>query len=320
MFEFISISEPELSMLVGPPASGKSTLTEEYERKGYMILSSDRIRASLIGTQDELPKDSDELNKLNIKVFEQIRKEAILALRSGISVVIDATNLSRKKRMAFLKNLGKIKCRKKCILFVTPREICLERNSKRTGIARVPDAAMKNMFCSFECPGYWEGWDEILPIVSESTYQFPFEETVDFSQDNPHHSLTLYGHLNAAKIYAEEHNFPPYIQQIAYYHDIGKLYAKEFKNRRGEDTEFAHFYGHENYGAYLYLCEMCCGKNLDDEAFKRILYLTNLINCHMRPLNAWKESAVAKERDIALFGEEFVRDIELINEADRAAH
>ena len=70
----------------------------------------------------------------------------------------------------------------------------------------------------------------------------------------------------------------------------------------------------------MYLCEMCCGKNIDDEAFKRILCFANLINYHMRPLNAWAESKVTKERDVALFGEEFVRDIELINEADSAAH
>ena len=40
----------------------------------------------------------------------------------------------------------------------------------------------------------------------------------------------------------------------------------------------------------------------------------------MRPLNAWGGSVATKERDIALFGEEFIHDIELINEADKAAH
>ncbi len=315
-----AISIPEILVLVGIPASGKSTFTYECEKKGYIILSSDKIRESLLLSENEWPTDSGELAKINFRVFEQMRKIAVSVLREGKSVVIDATNLNRKKRMAFLENLGKTKCIKKCILFITPREICLERNARRTGLARVPDAVMENMMRSFECPGYWEGWNEIVPVICESSYEFPFEATVDFSQDNPHHSLTLYGHLNAAKMYAEGHGFPHYIAEVAFFHDIGKFYTKEFKNRRGEDTEFAHFYAHENYGAYLYLCEMCCAKNPDKETFREILYRTSLINCHMRPLNAWSVSAAAKERDTALFGAQFIRDIEFINEADLAAH
>ena len=107
---------------------------------------------------------------------------------------------------------------------------------------------------------------------------------------------------------------------MAFYHDIGKLYVKEFKNRRGDSTDLAHFYDHENYGAYLYLTEMCSGRRFDEEYFRKILYNTNLINCHMKPLNSWEASNTAKQKDIILFGEDFIRDLELLNRADRAAH
>ena len=315
-----SKKDPELIMLVGIPASSKSTTAKYYAKQAYLILSSDAIRLSLLETESEHPHDQKELDKLNVRVFETIRNRAVAALKAGQSVVIDATNLSRKRRAAFLLNLGKIKCYKKCLLFITPVEVCFARNASREGIARVPDEAMNKMLRNFECPGYWEGWDEIEPVVSDDTYAFPFEATINFSQDNPHHTLTLYEHLKAAHEYAVENGFDSDIQEVALYHDIGKLYVKEFKNRRGDSTEIAHFYDHENYGAYLYLTEMCSGKDLDKESFRKILYNTNLINCHMKPLNSWEVSPSTRQKDIALFGEDFIRDLELINRADRAAH
>jgi len=311
---------PELVMFVGIPASGKSTTTEYYEKLGYSILSSDSIRLSFLESEEKYPHDQKEVDKLNVRVFETIRNRAVAALKTGKSVVIDATNLSRKRRMAFLSNLGRTKCVKKCMLFITPMDVCFARNASREGLARVPVEAMYKMLKNFECPGYWEGWDKIEPVVSEDTYDFPFEATIDFSQDNPHHTLTLYEHLKAAQAYAVENGFNSSIQEVALYHDIGKLYVKEFKNRRGDSTDFAHFYDHENYGAYLYLTEMCSGRHFDEEYFRKILYNTNLINCHMKPLNSWEASPAAKQKDILIFGEDFIRDLELVNRADRAAH
>ena len=110
------------------------------------------------------------------------------------------------------------------------------------------------------------------------------------------------------------------MQKLLRYHDTGKLYTKEFRNYRGEPTETAHFYGHENYSAYLYLTEMCCGRDVSGEEFRTILYETSLINCHMRPLNVWKGSASAKEKDLKLFGKPFMEDLEAVHRADRAAH
>ena len=311
---------PEVVMTVGIPASGKSSAVKKCSQAGYLVLSSDKIRFSILGEGNRYPADSAGAAALNRDVFETVRVETVSALSSGRSVIIDATNLNRKRRIGFLANLGRIPCYKKCMLFITPREVCIERNSQRKGAERVPAVAMDKMFRGFECPGYWEGWDEIEPVLCDEEYRFPFEETVGFAQDNPHHSLTLFEHLDVARRYAVENGYDQNLQELAYYHDIGKLYSKTFTNMRGEATEFAHFYGHENYGAYLYLTEKCSGKTLDEECFKKILYNTNLINCHMRPLNAWIDSPSTKRKDEALYGEAFVRDVELLNRADRSAH
>lgn len=310
----------EFIMLVGIPACGKSTLSKEYLENGYKILSSDQIRIELAGNEDVFKLEKQELNEINGKVFEYIRKTAYETLKKGTSVVIDATNLGRKKRKNFVSYVRRIKCNKKCILFITPKDICIERNRKREGVAKVPDDAMKKMLCNFECPNYWEGWDEIVPVVDNTPYSFPFEKTIGFSQDNPHHHYTLFDHMDVASKYGIDNNYPDYIVKALKYHDTGKLYVKAFENRRGEKTEIAHYYGHENYSAYLYLTEMCCGKDLTKEEFNKILYEANLINCHMRPLSVWRDSESAKKHDKELFGEKFMEDLMLFHKADRFAH
>ena len=309
-------------MLVGIPASGKSSFSREREREGYAVLSSDSIRAAMLAEDGmrDMPEDEDRLFDLNRRVFHMISENATSLLNDGRSVVIDATNLNRRRRINLLREIGAVDCVKKCILFITPREVCLERNARRSGIALVPDSDMRRMIASFECPVLAEGWDAITPVISGEEYRFPFEEAIDFSQDNPHHSLTLYGHLTAARRYAEENGYSERLCEVAYYHDIGKLYVKEFKSFNGEPSATAHFYGHENYGAYLYLCEKCCGKELSDAELCEVLYRACLINSHMRPLNAWNESPRALARDAVLFGDDFIAEVKLLNKADIAAH
>ncbi len=313
-------NQPELIMLVGIPASGKSTLTKKYAEKGYNILSSDEIRLQIAKENGYHPYDQEKIGELNGMVFEYVRKTTFSLLKEGKSVVFDATNLGRRKRKNFVSNINRVKCKKICVLFITPKDICIERNKLREGVARVPDEAMENMLRNFECPYYWEGWDEIIPIIDKTPYIFPFEKTVDFNQNNPHHRYTLFDHMDVARQYGVDNNYPDYIVKALKYHDIGKYYTKAFQNRRGDPTEIAHYYGHENYSAYLYLTEMCCGKNLTKDEFDRILYEANLINCHMRPLSVWRDSENAKKHDKELFGEKFIEEIILINKADRFAH
>ena len=129
----------ELVMFVGIPASGKSTQSAKYRQQGYRILSSEEIREDLINGANLESLPEKEKAQLHSRVFEIIRKEAVAALKRGQSVVMDATNLSRKRRMSFLVNFKRFPCTKKCVLFVTPVEICKERNRKRTGNACVPE-------------------------------------------------------------------------------------------------------------------------------------------------------------------------------------
>lgn len=311
---------PELIMFVGIPGSGKSTKAREYEEKGYAVLSSDEVRAEVLAEiaagSFVVPRNAN----LNSVVFDRIGTRAAALLKGGESVVLDATNLSRKRRILFKRAVYKIDCVKKCVLFIASPDVLYKRNNGRAGNARVPDEVMHKMLCSFECPYYWEGWTEISVVCDDTPFTFDFVAAKALSQDNPHHTLTVGEHMEAAANYAREHDFGERIEHVAAYHDIGKFYTKRFENYKGEHTETAHFYGHECYGAYLYLVEHCCGKNLTAEQFNDVLYNANLINCHMRPLRVWSDSPAAKARDEELFGERFFSDLLKVNECDKEAH
>lgn len=310
---------PSLTMLIGIPGSGKSTLAKSLASEGYVILSSDEIRWNLFG-KGGFPADEKEREKIKRAVYKVIREEAKAHLENGHSVVVDATNLSRKKRKKLLSFFEDTPSYKKAILLVTSPEVCERRNDIRPKEKRVPEENMNDMLRQFETPVMGEGWDEISLVIHEEEYRYPFELLADFSQDNPHHTLPLGAHMDAAKEYAIAHGYSERLIRLSSLHDIGKLYTKEFKNYKGEPSDTAHFYGHENYGAYLYLTMELCGKNRTEEEIREILYEATLINCHMRPLVAWRDSLTAKEKDKILFGEGFVSDIEKINAADGSAH
>jgi predicted kinase len=304
--------------MIGIPASGKSTTAKKLKNDECIVLSSDDIREEIFG--EGFPTDEKERQKLNTSIFNTIKKEAKTHLLNGKSVVIDATNLNRKKRIKLLAYVDHIPCHKKAMLFIISPEVCKARNALRDKGKMVPNDDMDRLMKSFETPVLGEGWDEIIPIIGSEKYEFPFELLANFNQDNPHHTLTLGGHMDAAKKYAEKHGYSEKLTKLCALHDIGKLYTKQFANYKGDPSKIAHFYGHENLGAYLYLAMELCGKEKGETEIKEILYEAALINCHMRPLTAWRDSLTAKERDKALFGERFVCDIEKINAADRAAH
>ncbi len=310
---------PELIVPVGIPAAGKSTLTAAYRERGYAVLSSDVIRGELLGDLP-YPDTQEERKTLNQQVFSHMRQRAAALLREGRSVVMDATNLNRKKRMGLLKALQQIPHIATCILLITSVAVCMARNAKREGPARVPDEEMHKMLTAFEVPCYAEGWHSIRPAADATPYRFPFEQAERLDQENPHHRLTLGAHMRAAAAHLAAQGAPAYLQRVARYHDTGKLYTKRFCNVHGEPTAAAHYYGHENYSAYLYLTEMCCGTPVTEEEFDAILYETALINYHMRPLRVWRESAAAKAADEALFGEAFIADLTALHAADQAAH
>lgn len=319
----------EFIMLVGIPASGKSTYANRLKENGYHIHSSDDVRV-------ELSSDVNSQN-INEKVFATLHKRIKNDLENGISCVYDATNMRMKRRISFLNEIKKYHCKKKCMLFVTPVGICKERNRKRE--RKVPCHVFDKMLKQFQCPYYYEGWDEIEIIEFENSHpEYMLEpckrdgngNIIEFNQENSHHILSLEEHMKQThrylydslswndKMYEERYSC---LLDAATSHDIGKYFTKTFIDARGNKTSEAHYYGHENWGAYVILTLM--NNDRDNCAlFKNnhALRTAVLVNWHMRPHTAWKQSEKSKERDKVLIGEEMYNDIIMLHEADLEAH
>jgi predicted kinase len=128
-------------MLMGLPASGKSTFAKELlrkEPKRWKRVNRDDLRALLDG--ENFIKENEEFVR---NAQEVLIKEA---LRQGFDVVIDNTHLiasTVNKLHKLIESVGDVKVIHKA--FNVSVDECLERNAKREGRARVPDNVILGM-------------------------------------------------------------------------------------------------------------------------------------------------------------------------------
>jgi len=300
---------PRLFFTVGIPGSGKSTLYKAYFSEAAYV-SSDQIRQDVFGDVNDQTH--------NAEVFNLMLNRTRDLLKANVDVYYDATNINAKRRIGFLKELSKIPDLEKiCVLCIPPFEVVKERNASRERV--VPEFVLDRMLRSFEIPDYAEGWDKIMPFGSDNNFDVIGEmlfEADNISHDNHHHSLSIGAHMRAAEKYivdkmiqtVRDSSHSDLLRTAALFHDIGKPYCKVYHDARNNPTEEAHFYNHENVGAYFYLSHSGCSD--------RNHYIALLINHHMDHYKGEKYM----EKMAARYSEEFMRDLERLHEADKAAH
>jgi predicted kinase len=311
-------------MLIGLPGSGKSTWSALYKSKNpnTAIISSDAIREEVFGDVNDQTH--------NAEVFEIMKTRTFDFLNSDIDVIYDATNLNSKRRINFLKGLpdNTIKI---AVLFAVAFNLCKEQNEMRERV--VPEDVMNRMYKSFQIPSKYEGFSNIIlvgsPEYKQDIAKRQIDEIISISRDvlhdNPHHSSTLGEHnklawehsLEIIKIHDLGFETAYILSEAAKYHDIGKWYCKTFKNLKGDYTDIAHYYGHENVSAYIYLTTAITQHTyFDDTKYKNIILLiSNLIANHMIFFN--EEATLNKKKE--LFDSEFWQLLKWLHECDLAA-
>lgn len=312
------MSKPTFVMLVGLPGSGKSTYTEN-KLPEFRVHSSDAIREELLG--DVNCQTSNE------KVFSTLHKRIKEDLKNGFNVVCDATNISWKRRKAFVQELSNIDCHKECHLIATPYEVCLLYNNLRE--RNVPEDVIERMYKHFDIPYYNEGWDNIEIVYNDERFlngycgadQFIYD-TLDFAQDNSHHKMSLGHHcITCSQIVMDTINenpttkMPAEVVMAAMLHDCGKPFVKAFVDAKGNPCEEAHYYNHENVGAYNSLFYDMKVEGLDR------LYIAMLIRWHMLfyHLPNWKEVTQNKyKEEFSKYG--LWEDLEILHIGDKTAH
>lgn len=304
-------------MTIGLSGSGKTRATEYISDESVKILSSDAIRKELFG--DEGFQGDNE------KVFSTLNKRVKEELLNGNSVVYDATNLSYKKRTHFLKQyLRKVDCVKVAWVFVTPVHICIENDSKRE--RTVGREVIMKQLKRFNFPLFQEGFDEIklrhmefFTFSEDDEFMKSRDYYMSFKQENKNHSLTLGWHMiKTSGRLIDKYGYveKPELILAGRLHDIGKPITKSFTNTKGEITENATYYSHDNVSAYLSMFYYDSVKS--ELNYLEFIRMVQLINWHMKPYFFEKEKTVVRYKNF--LGEEFFNDLMELHEADKLAH
>ena len=291
----------EVIFTVGLAASGKTRWCyDNYHSATDVILDSDEIR-------EELWNDaSDQQN--HDKVFGEMFARAKMALLKQCSVYYCATNLGMRHRIHTLKQIKHFfpDVKYRVVVFNTPLSICKEWNKKRE--RQVPDWLFERQIKSFQMPVYNEGWD-VIEVVTPAEYdvrKFTENMWADVraagSQYNPHHALTLYGHLhdciNKVNIDGLSDNEQINMYAAAGAHDIGKAYTRSY-----DENGVAHYYSHDSYGAFLAM-----NMGLPIEVIQLVCY-------HMKPYDMRGISTWEKR-----LGADLWKKILILHDADERSH
>lgn len=290
----------EFIMMIGPAASGKSTIANNFSNK-YKVISSDRLRKELYG--------DESIQGDNRFLFSQLHNMILETLCSGTCVVFDATNLSYKNRKSILEKIP-TGIKKAAYVVVTPIEQIYKNNRNRT--RQVPEEVIWRQICQFEMPTFSEGFDLIqvdYPFGYQYTLDEAFDLMKDFSQDNPNYSMDLFNHCmsTAGRLCIDS---PSRVVLSAMLHDIGKVFTKTFTNMKGEKTDIAHYYSHNNVGSYISL--------LINQAKVPPITMAQIICYHMQPYFCKSERAMKRWKE--RLGEELWLDILMLHKADKEAH
>ena len=134
----------KLIIMVGLPGAGKNTYIRNY-LSDYKVISSDDIRVELYGFEDQTK---------NKEVYILMRERTREALKSGQSVVYNATNLSAKRRKSLAEEMKKYCDKIELIYIDCSLPELLNRNEFREE-RYIDEDKLILMYNSFK-PGFYE--------------------------------------------------------------------------------------------------------------------------------------------------------------------
>jgi len=142
-------------LMVGIPASGKSTFVTRLESRGYERLSLDVVRGEMYGDEN--------IQGDGRKVKARFMEKLVDALVAGRNVVLDNTHFSFSARRAAVEALREHGYNIRMFILNVPLEECILRNARRDRV--VDEQVLRDMHATL-----WEKGG--LPTTSEGRLTF----------------------------------------------------------------------------------------------------------------------------------------------------
>jgi len=151
------MSETQLIVMCGLPASGKSTCAKTICGKGrqYVVVCADEFRKVYTG------KDFDAFAEHMITLMVKTTVEVML--RRNENVILDMTCLTIKSRKKWIEIARKCNVPIYCVWLNLSLHHCLDANRNRKRY--VPEHIISNMYDCFQEPTIQEGFSDITEIT-----------------------------------------------------------------------------------------------------------------------------------------------------------
>ena len=149
---------PTLYILCGIPGCGKSTWVCKKMKENvnpiepkWAYVSRDEVRFSIIKEEDDyFAKEKQVFGEYVRRICESLKDTYV------VNTIADATHLNKISRDKLINAIYRmcpdLEFNIVMVYFDIPVEVCIFRNNKRSGRARVPENVIKNMYATLEFP------------------------------------------------------------------------------------------------------------------------------------------------------------------------
>ena len=154
-------TKPVIYILIGIPASGKSTWLDKQDMTNAVIINVDLYIEKSAKAQGLTYSEVFPGEIKNAMV--QSKRDLLSALRTGKNIYVDQTNLTVQSRKQKLDQVpkGYIKI---AVIFPAPNDEELQRRLDNRPGKNLPDHVMRMMKNNFSYPRRGEGFDKVITI------------------------------------------------------------------------------------------------------------------------------------------------------------
>jgi tRNA uridine 5-carbamoylmethylation protein Kti12 len=146
--------------LVGLPGSGKTYIASSFGQDFVRVSSDDYIEAKAASSNSTY----SEIFAATIKEADSFCFQTFLtAISQNKNIIVDRTNISRKSRERFLKELPENYKKFACVVKCKNEKEWRNRLASRDG-KHIPQNVLESMKKSFEFPSTAEGFDDCFVV------------------------------------------------------------------------------------------------------------------------------------------------------------